>query len=225
MKAIVGNNFIRLENFKYFVGKASSVGFGAYGTKEATAPGGSASRLDVFDHIPTPKLEEMQLTVTGLDISFDGTSGTGLFTGISVPGKGSGRINVGVASFTSGTVQLVKISPKDDHELIKQINAAGKAKDKLIEFGGKARVAVDLLVVVSGAVYTEFLSGLSGKGDIAFKGGMVSPSVLIGTDVTSSIEVSPNTVVGYSLAEPKWDAHQDKNKSAVTELRFDEPGL
>jgi len=225
MKAIVGNNFIRLENFKYFVGKASSVGFGAYGTKEATGPGGSASRLDVFDHIPTPKLEEMQLTVTGLDISFEGTSGTGLFTGISVPGKGSGRVNVGVASFTSGTVQLVKISPKDDHELIKQINAAGKAKNQLIDFGGKARVAVDLLVVVSGAVYTEFLSGLSGKGDIAFKGGMVSPSILVGTDETSSIEVSPNTVVGYSLAEPKWDAHQDKNKTAVTELRFDEPGL
>ena len=219
MKAIVGNNFIRLENFKYFVGKASSVGFGAYGTKEATGPGGSASRLDVFDHIPTPKLEEMQLTVTGLDISFEGTSGTGLFTGISVPGKGSGRVNVGVASFTSGTVQLVKISPKDDHELIKQINAAGKAKNQLIDFGGKARVAVDLLVVVSGVVYTEFLSGLSGKG------GMVSPSILSGADETSSIEVSPNTVVGYSLAEPKWNAHQDKNKTAVTELRFDEPGL
>lgn len=224
MKAIVGNNFIRLENYKYFVGKASSVGFGAYGNKEDTLPGGSASRLNVYDHIPTPKLEEMQLTVTGLDISFDGAAGAGLFTGISVPGKGAGRVSVGVGSFTSGAVQLVKVSPKDDHELIKQINAAGKVKDQLIELGGKARVAVDLLVVVSGSVYTEFLAGLSGKGAIAIKGGMVLPNILLGSSGSASIELSPNTVVGYSLAEPKWNASQDKNKTTVTGLRFDEPG-
>ena len=32
---------------------------------------------------------------------------------------------------------------------------------------------------------------------------------------------SENMVIGYSLAEPQWNAHQDKNKTEIVDLRPD----
>ena len=61
MRASIHDNSINLEGFKYFVGGASSVAFGAYGDKKSPIGPGKLNYLDVWDLLPAARLAEVAL--------------------------------------------------------------------------------------------------------------------------------------------------------------------
>jgi hypothetical protein len=224
MKASLYDNHINLEGFRYFVGHASDVVFGAYGQKKNSLIPGNPPYLDVFEVLPAPKLAAVKLVTTLLDVEFADAKGINLLAKIKIPGLASGQVGVKVSDINSGTVKLLKVSPAGENELIKQINASPKIIDKLIEYGGKARVVESVLIAVEGVIYNNFVASGKSNGAVMVDGLIVKAEREADWENKSAIHVH-NMVIGYSLAEPQWSAHQDKNKTRVDELRDDQPGL
>jgi hypothetical protein len=119
----------------------------------------------------------------------------------------------------------MKVSPKGDAELLREVNASPGAVNKLIDFGGSARVVESILVAVKAELFDSFSAGLTDEGAIMVKGVVVKAELAGKWQAATTVKVSKGTCLAYSLGEPKWDAHQDRNKSRVTSLRMDQPGL
>ena len=111
MKAALYDNHINLEGFRYFVGHASDVLFGAYGQKKNSLIPGNPPYLDVFDVIPAPKLTAMKLVTTALEVEFADAKSINLLAGLKIPGLASGQVGVKVSDINGGRVKLLKVSP------------------------------------------------------------------------------------------------------------------
>ncbi|MBX3604670.1 MAG: hypothetical protein KF788_05345 [Piscinibacter sp.] len=225
MKAVISDNKVNLEGFAYFVGKASSISPGAWGDKKTPIGPGKLNYLDVWDVLPAPKLAQVKMTTTPLEVEFKDQKGLNLMAALSVPGLASGKVGLKMSDFSSGKVKLIKVSPVGEKELIRQINDSPKVLDKLIEFGGSARVVKDVLICVEAVLYSRFVASGASNGAVMIDGVMVRADRELGMDRSSEVRVGPGTVLAYSLAEPKWDATRDKNKSEVLDLRDDQQGL
>jgi hypothetical protein len=226
MKASITDHNVNLEGFKYFVGAASGVSFGGFGQKETPIGFGKLNYLNQWDTIPAPKLAEVKLIITTLEVEFADHDGINLFAGIKVPGLANGKVSLTIGDFNSGKVKLMKVSPAGDSELVRQINDSPKVIDKLIEFGGKARIVESVLIAIEAELHSEFTAGLSSKGAVIVDGGiMVKAEKAADWKNEVTVDVGMGTCIGYSLDEPQWDATRDKNKTAVTSLRPDEQGL
>jgi hypothetical protein len=223
MKAVFKDNHIDLEGFSYFTGKASSVTFGCYGDKHS--PAFDPNFLAVWDVLPGPKLAGLELTTTALTVEIKDTQSLGLMAAVLVPGLASGKVGLNAGHFGDGIVKLVKVSPRGDKGLVEAINASPKVKDKLIQFGGSARVVVDVLIAVEAKKYSKFAAGIGARGAVIIDGVMVRAGAQLGADRETEVGITPGTVIGYSLAEPKWNATRDKNKTQVETLRPDWQGL
>ena len=224
MKASLYDNHINLEGFRYFVGSASSVSFGAYGQKKNSLIPGNPPYLDVFDVLPAPKLAAIKLVTALLDVEFADAKGINLLAGLKIPGLASGEVGVKISDINGGKVKLLKVSPTGENELIKQINASPKIIDKLIEYGGRARVVESVLIAVEGQLYNRFSASGKSNGAVMLDGLLVKAEREAHWDKSSAIQIQ-NMVIGYSLAEPQWNAHQDKNKTKITDLHNDSQGL
>jgi hypothetical protein len=222
MNASIGNNSIKLEGFKYFVGKASSVTIGSWGDKKSPVMPGEVNYIDVWDVLYAPKLAEVKFITAPITVEFSDEKGINLFAALKVPGLASGKVGLKVSDFTSGKVKLVKVSPAGDSEWVKQYNSSPKIIDKLVDFGGSARIVKDVLIVVEAVFYNKFSAAVANNGSVIVDGLMVSAKREAGWDKSNSIEIGPGVVAGYSLAEPKWNASQDKNKTQITSLRDDQ---
>jgi len=225
VKAVFSDNSVNLEGFAYFVGKASSITFGSWGDKKSPIGPGKLNYLEPWDVLPAPKLAKVKLGTTALAVEFKDTKGLDLMAALAVPGLASGKVGLKATDFSGGKVKLVKVSPTGDKELIDEINASPKMLDKLIDFGGSARVVVDVLIAVEAELYSRFAAGAANNGAVLVDGLMVRADREVGWDRSSEVRIGPGTVIAYSLAEPKWNATQDKNKTRVTELRPDQQGL
>ncbi len=225
MKAKIGDNSVNLEGFKYFVGKASSIKPGAWGDKKTPIGPGKLNYLDVWDVLPAPKLAKIKFSTSAFEVEFTDSKGINLMAALSVPGLASGKVGLKVADFEQGLVKLVKVSPLGEKDLIDQVNASPKMITQLIEFGGGARLVKDFLIVVEAELYKRFAAGVANNGAVMVEGVMVRADRELGWDKSSEVQVGAGVVLAYSLAEPKWDATQDKNKTRVTELRDDQQGL
>jgi hypothetical protein len=224
MKASLYDNHINLEGFRYFVGHASDVVFGSWGQKKNSLIPGNPPYLDVFDVIPAPKLAAMKLVTTPLEVEFADAKGINLLASLKIPGLASGQVGVTVSDINGGKVKLLKVSPAGENEFIKQINASPKIIDKLIEYGGKARVVESVLIAVEGELYNRFSASGKSNGAVIVDGLIIKAEREGNWEKSSAIQVQ-NMVIGYSLAEPQWNAHQDKNKTQVNDLRDDQQGL
>lgn len=225
MKAVIGDHGIDLEGFRYFVGKASSVHFGDYGDKKTPIGPGKLNYLEVWAGLPAPKLAEVRLRTTALQVEFSDRKGLDLLAAVSVPGLASGKVGLKAGDFDGGRVRLVKVSPDGDKPLIDAINASPKVKTQLIEFGGGARVVKDVLIAVEGELYSRFAAGAAIDGAVIVDGVMLRADRELGWDQRSEVTIGAATVIAYSLAEPTWNATQDRHKSTVESLRDDQQGL
>jgi hypothetical protein len=225
MKASLYDNHINLEGFRYFVGKASDVRcVGAYGQKKNSLIPGNPPYLDVFDVLPAPKLANVKLVTTLLDVEFADAKGINLLANLKIPGLAGGQVGVKISDINGGKVKLLKVSPDGEHELIKQINASPQVIDKLIEYGGRARIVESVLIAVEGELYNHFSASGKSNGAVMVDGLLVKAEREANWEKSSAIQVQ-DMVIGYSLAEPQWNAHQDKNKTQVNDLRDDQEGL
>ena len=215
-------NKIEIEGFGHFAARASSVSLFSYGRKET--PFGHPNYLDVWDVLPGPKIQEVELIVTEMTVEFVETKGIKLFANLKLPGMAQGKVGLDIEDFSSGRYVLSKISPKGEADLIRQINASPKMKEKLIDFGQKARIAKSILFASEAKTYHSFSGSLTSSGAVLVDGVLVGVERKASQKSASTVEVKDATV-GYALAEPKWNAHQDKNKTAVTDLRDDQPSF
>ena len=219
MKASLYENCINVEGSGYFVRNASTTPFGACGEKKNSIMPGEAPYLDVFRVIPAPKLAEMKLATALLDVTFADAKGINLLAQIEIPGL-SGQVGVKVSDINESRVILLKVSPAGDNELIKQLNASPQIFDKLIEYGDRARVVASVLIAVKGTFYHSFDASAKSNGAVMIDGLLVKAEREADWEKASKIQVE-NMVIGYSLAEPQWNAHQDKNKTEIVDLRPD----
>ena len=220
MKASLYENCINVEGSRYFVRNASTTPFGSCGEKRNSIMPGEAPYLDVFKVIPAPKLAEMKLVTALLDVTFADAKGINLLAEIEIPGLASGQVGVKVSDINEGRVILLKVAPSGDNELIKQLNSSPQIIDKLIEYGGKARVVESVLIAVKGTFYQSFDASAKSNGAVMIDGLLVKAEREADWEKASKIQVE-NMVIGYSLAEPQWNAHQDKNKTEIVDLRPD----
>jgi hypothetical protein len=225
MKAKITDRTINLEGFKYFVGGASSVAFGDFGDKRVPIGPGKLNYLDVWGCLTKDRLEEVALTVSGFDIEFENEKGIGLFAGLEIPGLGHLDSSLSIKDVSGGKVKLMKVTPRGDGELIRQYNASPRALNKLIDFGGSARVVETVLVAVEAELYDSFTAGLTSEGAVVVEGVLVKAELAGKWQAAKTVKVSKGTTLGYSLSEPIWNANQDRNKTAIERLRADQQGL
>jgi len=108
--------------------------------------------------------------------------------------------------------------------LIKRINASPKIIDRLVEYGGKARVLESVVIAVEGEFYNRFAASGKSNGAVMVEGLLVKAEREANWDRASAVQVK-DMIIGYTLAEPQWNAHRDKNKTRVDDLRNDQQGL
>lgn len=222
MKAIFRDQGIELEGFRYFTTRASSVVFGAWGDKRS--PATDPNYLAVYDVLPAPKLAQVKLAVTPLEVAVDSNHSLAYLAAVLVAGLGSGKVGLKPSDFETGKVRLLKVSPRGDKELLDAINASPKVVDQLITYGGSARVVVDVLIAVESERYKRF-GQIVGDAVVTVVDGLLGrQNRTVSTDPDGTLSVAPGTVIGYSLAEPKWNANLDRNKTAVETLRLDAQG-
>jgi hypothetical protein len=225
MKANITDHAINLEGFKYFVGGASSVGFGAFGDKRVPVGPGKLNYLDVWGYLTKDHLEDVALTVSGFDIEFENEKGIKLFAGLEIPGLGRLSASPSIKDVSGGKVKLMKVSPRGDGELIRQYNASPRALNKLIDFGGSARLVETALVVVEAELYDSFTAGLTAEGAVMVEGVLVKAELAGKWQAAKTVKMGEGTTLGYALSEPIWNASQDRNKTAIERLRPDQQGL
>jgi hypothetical protein len=225
MRASIKDNSINLEGFKYFVGGASSVAFGAYGDKKSPIGPGKLNYLDVWDVLPESKLAEVPLTVSGFAIEFADEKGIELFAGLKIPGLGQIDSSPSLKDVSGGRVKLMKVSPQGDGDLLRQVNDSPRMLNKLIDFGGSARIVETVLICVEAELFDSFSATLTSKGAVIVEGALVKAELAGKWQSARTVDVSKGTCLGYSLGEPRWDATMDRNKTRVTSLRADQQGL
>jgi hypothetical protein len=224
MKVALYDNHITLESFRYFVVQASSVSLGCYGQKKNSLLPGTPPYLDVFDVLAASKLEAITwMTTPPLEVEFADTKGINLLAGLKIPGLAKGQVGVKASDITENRVRLLKISPVGEAGLIKQLNDSPKVLEKLIAYGGKARVVESVIFAVEGESYQRFAASGKNDGAVIVDGLLVKAEREANWDKTSAMQFH-DMVIGYSLAEPQWNAFWDKNKTEVVELRDDQQG-
>ncbi len=217
-------NRIEVQDVRYFVRDASSMSLGAYGQKKNSLMPAERPYLDVFDTIPAPKLAAITWITTPLEAEFADAKGLNLLAQIKIPGLASGQVGVTLSDINSGMVKLLKVSPAGDNELIKQINASPKIIDRLVEYGGKARVLESVVIAVEGAFYNRFAASGKSNGAVMVEGLLVKAEREAHWDRARAVQVK-DMVLGYTVAEPQWNAPRDKKKTRGDDLRHDQQGL
>ena len=222
MKAVFRDQAIELDGFRCFTARASTIVYGAWGDKRQ--PAADPHHLALGDVLPAPRLAQVKLAVTPLEVAAASKRSLPYLAAVLVVGLGGGRVGITPRDFETGKLRLLKVSPRGDEDLRDAINASPKVIERLVGFGGSARVVVDVLMAVEAERCKRF-GQIVGAADVTVVDGLLGrQNRTVSTDPDGTLSVAPGTVIGYSLAEPTWNAHSDRNKTAVQTLRLDAQG-
>jgi hypothetical protein len=222
MKAKINENSIVIDGWRFFTKLASDVNFGAYGDKKSPLTG--QNYLDVEGFLPEDKLAKVPLIVTEVEVSSIDEKGLNLFLKAKIPGLVKADIGIKLGDITGGKIKLLKISPKGEGTLRAQFNDSPRILNKLIDYGGSARVVQTVLIAMEHETFKKFDASVTSNGAVMIDGVMVGVERSANWKNETHVSVGPGTCIGYSLAEPQWDAKQDKNKTKIEDLRDDEKG-
>lgn len=219
MSAVVKNNHLKFNGKDYFRVGSEDVSLGAYGRKRSPVTQGNY--LEVYDQIPTPKLNVK--TAVEVDIDMTASSEKDILANIDVNSVFQGSVGTAYSDLKTGKLKLVKLHI-DNEDVKRAANDSPKAIDNLISYGNDARISNDVFVVLENKV-AETVTHASGF-TVSVDAGKLKLSVSggNGSSSTTTVTVSPSMTFAYGLVKLDWDAHQDKNKTKIVSVTDDQWG-
>ena len=217
--AVIKDNHITLAGSHFFTGNAPTVSIGSYGEKATPVFG--QNKLEVKGHIPALRLQGKVRTVPPIDLDISRSSKAD-FTGMV-------SASLKVIGF-SGSAGAVYESLADKHLKLVQLwveeegmksaaNQSPRVLDNLAGYGGDARIAHQVLIVMEATLAKSFAA--AAHFDVsADAAGIVSINGTGGGAVSGGTRVtlSPNTCIAYLLLKLDWN----RNKSAIDSTKVDE---
>lgn len=220
--AVIKDNHIKFMGSNYFVGNAQTVSVGSYGEKAANLIG--TNKLEVKARVPAPKLEDRVRVYGPVAIDAERSSKSDFNQAVSGSIKVIGITlsqNDVYEKLTQQQLKLVQLYV-DEEDMKKAVNDSPRVLDNLRDYGGDARIAHSLLVVMEATFASSFTRGSSYEisADVA---GIVSITAKGGAVVKGKdkITLAPGTGLGYLLLDPDWN----KGKTKVESTKVDEWSL
>ena len=216
---VIKDNHIKFMGTNFFVGNAQIVSVGSIGEKAANFIG--TNKLKVKAHIPVPKLEG-RIKVAG---PFDIDSSESTKSDFSKAISGSLKIIGATISqndiyreLTTKHLRLVQFFVEEE-AMKKAANDSPAALDNLRNYGGDARIAHQLFVIMEAEFATSFTGGNSYEVSVD-AGGIISVTANGGTTVSgkNKVTLSPGTGLAYLLLNPNWN----KGKTQIESTKVDE---
>ena len=217
-KIVLTKNHFHFNGVNYYTGGAEEVVCGSIGEKITSVF--EANRLSVKDAIPPGYIQGVKSTVVEFDeekSSRNAFRATVAAIVQGIPVKVAG--DIAFSKLTQREFKLVKFSVPNE-QMKKAANASPAALQNLIRYGNDARIAHQIFFLMEGKESTHFDNDVSvslsvGKGVIE---ATVNGSHTSSQDI---IITMANVTLAYLLAKIDWDARQDKNKTAITDLDDD----
>jgi hypothetical protein len=213
---IVNDNHLTYGGVGYFRGHAEEVELGSIGEKRT--PLTKMNYLEVKDRIPAPKIATAKSTKVDIDFSKTSKSAFGAIV-TAIIGGAPVELN-GDATFEKlkkFELYLVKFSVMNN-QMRDAANAAPDRLRSLAGWGGDARIAHQVFVVLEATVATKFDNNVSVDLSVGAKG---LSATLSGSSTTSSSSVVPiaaGTCFAYLLAKIDWN----KGKTKIEDLDDDQ---
>lgn len=201
----------------YFRGHAEEIQLGSIGEKQT--PLTKMNYLEAQDHIPAEKIGRAE--VIKVDVDFTEIKQAGFDLNVSaaiqgVPVSASTALHGNKAS--ESELSLLKFSI-EAIDMLRVVNGLPAQLGHLKRWGGKARIAHQVFVVVEATLATMFAA--AGRVDLMAGSGPLRAAVggSRSTHSTSVVSISRGTCFAYLLAKIDW------KKDRIHELHDDQWGL
>jgi hypothetical protein len=217
--AVIKDSHLKFMGTNCFVANAQTVSIGSLG-KKATPVFGQ-NKLEVKAHIPAPKLDGKIKVAGPFDIDTAQSSKSDFTKAVSASLKVigfNGSENAVYEELTKKHLKLVQLYVEEE-AMEDAANKSPKALDNLQSYGGDARIAHQLFVVMEAEFATSFTSG--NKHEISADAlGIISITASGGTTVRGKdkITLSPGTGLAYLLLKVDWN----KGKTQIEKTSVDE---
>jgi hypothetical protein len=199
--AVVKDTHIVVSGLSYFRGAAEGIKLGTFGIKRTPLFG--ENFLEAQNVIPASKLVVKNPITFGID--FTSSNDTAIKAGLKVAGV-SLSVDAALKGLHSGSLKLTKLEMNLE-EVTRAVNALPNVLDELRSFGGRARVAQAIFVVLEAQLADTFTRG----GTISFatnKAGELNATVSSQASGTIAVTLEKGTTFAYLLCEPHWGPQQ-----------------
>lgn len=225
---VVKDNHLTFGGKSYFRGGAEDVEIGSIGEKRVPLFG--QNYLEVKDRIPASNINVMQSEVFEIDTST--LSKTDVHTNVTaivpvsgVPVPTTLDANEAFEKLKSSKLKLVKFSVMNN-DMIKAANNSPEKLQYLIDWGGDARIALQVFIVMDAELSTKF----NNNGNVTISAGadkVVKATVGVSGSASgeTTVKLPKGTCFAYLLAKIDWDAQLKKNKTKIRGLEDDQWGL
>lgn len=213
---IVNDNHLTYGGVGYFRGHAEEVELGSIGEKRT--PLTKMNYLEVKDRIPVPKIGTAKSTKVAID--FTKTSKSAFNTVVSAIIKGVPVKLSGDATFEklkNFELSLVKFSV-ETNQMKTAANGAPDRIKSLASWGGDARIAHQVFVVIEATVATKFDSNVTVDLSVGAKGLQATVGGSSTTSSSSIVPISAGTCFAYLLAKIDWN----RGKTVIEDLDDDQ---
>jgi hypothetical protein len=213
----VSENHFTYGGITYFRAHAEAIQLGSIGEKKT--PLTKMNYLEAQDHIPAEKIGTAE--VIEVDVDFTQIKQAGFNLNVSAASQGV-PVSAGTAFHSNkaseSELSLLKFSI-DAIDMVRVVNGLPDQLEHLKRWGGKARIAHQVFVVVEATLATKF--DAAGKVDLMAGNGPLRAALggSRSTHSTSVVSISRGTCFAYLLAKIDW------KKDRIHELHNDQWGL
>lgn len=218
----IKDNHIKFMGTNYFVANAQTVSIGSYGEKATPVFG--QNKLEVKARIPAPKLDG-KIRIAGpfdIDVAQSSRSDFIKAGGASITVIGfSGSQNDIYEELTRKRLKLVQLFVEEE-AMRKAANDSPRALENLDSYGGDARIAHQLFVIMEASFATSFTSG--SKSEVSANAlGIITITTSGGSTVRGkdTLTLAPGTGLAYLLLKLDWN----KGKTRIDKTIVDEWGI
>jgi hypothetical protein len=220
--AVFKDNHFTLMGTKYFVANAQTVSVGSYGQKATPVFG--QNKLEVKDHIPAPKLDGKikQVAPALLDSVSSKKSDFTSAVGATLKVFGfNGSVSTIYDELAKNHLKFVQFW-MEENSIKDAANGSPKVLDDLRLYGGSARIAHQLIVIMEASWATSF-TGATNYDFSADAAGIISIQASGGAAVSGKdhITLSAGTGIAYLLLKLDWA----NGKNSIVNTHVDEWSL
>jgi hypothetical protein len=216
--AIIKDNHITVFGTKYFTGNAQLVSIGSIGEKATPVFG--QNKLEPKDHIPAPKFDG-KIRVAG-PITLDSSRSkkndfTAMVSGTLKAVGFTGSVGSMYDALVENRLKLVQLFVEEE-DMKDAANRSPQALDHLKDYGGDARIAHQLFVLMEATWASSFTGGT--RWNVGVNAGSLSITAGGGTTVSGkdTITLTPGMGLAYLLLNPDWN----KGKTQIEKTHVDE---
>lgn len=220
--ARISNTHLHFNGVNYFRGKSTNVKLGSYGEKKT--PIAKENYLEIQGNIPAKNIAKASAHVIQIDsesyskLNF-GADVTALVNGVPTTFSGDAAIE----KLKKAELKLVQFSVTMN-QMKNAVNKSSNAIENLKNYGGDARIAPEIFVILAANLATQITS--SGSVDISAEGEGIKASVNGSGSGTSktSVVLPEGSSFAYLLAKIDWKMKFLK-KVEVEKLTDDQWGM